>query len=415
MRPTRSFIIAVLTLVLAINFSLAQPPDRESRGGRRGRGGYNPDGSGDRGPGRRGSNPDSSGDRGPGRRSYNPDGGGDRGPGGWGGRGGPSKSSDPNGFFDRVSGGKDVWKKSESDPKYHSLFDRIAEQLGVTNGEITRQQFVDYMQNKLTQRGMAPAGPSPAGTSDPNADPYAKFAEASFRALDKNGDGRLDYNEMPPDLQAELSKWDTNNNGTIELDEYKRYYAAKRQQRTADLSEMRASYGAGAPVVTPAMSRTAPGKAEPQKPLVYTKNNLPKEMPSWFRQLADDDAQIAFYQWKAAGRSLNEFRQYDLNNDGFITVPEVLAYQAAQTKKSATGKPSFHIAQGGETTAGNLAGSPPGLSPNVSRTSPGSPPTVIRIDRTNIPPSPGNPNVPRFDPSRFRNRGDRSGGSPQTP
>jgi hypothetical protein len=279
------------------------------------------------------------------------------------------------------------------------IFDRFAERLGVTNGEITRAQFLSYFENKDAKQGVTPAGAS--GAADPNADRYAKMAEFSFRALDKNGDGRLDYNEMPEDLRAELSKWDTNGNGTIELEEYKAYYIAKREQRRADWSEARAAYGGavnmGAMPVMP--GQATPGKADPKKPLVYTKNNLPKDLPPWFRDLADADAQIAFFEWRAAGRSLDEFRKYDLNNDGFITVDEVLAFQA-QSKKATGNRPSFTVVQGGETIAGSPAAPTPAPVVNVpgrfdrSNFQPGGA-VPVRPDRIRIDPS-------QFDPNRFR-------------
>ncbi len=392
MRATRILMAAFLALALAADTGLTQPPPDSQKGGRGPRGGSD-------GFSRRRGSPDGQ------SRSY---GRGDSSDGqsrGFGRsfRGGPSKSSDPNGFFDKLSGGKDVWKRSESDSRGQMIFDRFAERLGVTNGEITRQQFLSYMNNKDAKQGLAPAaGASPTGTTDPNADRYARLAEMSFRSHDKNGDGRLEYDEMPADLQAELSKWDTNKNGTIELEEYKAYYIAKREQRSAEWAEMRGSYG-GTPPGAPAMTRTAPSKTEPKQPLVYTKSNLPKELPSWFRDLADVDGQISFSEWRAAGRSVSEFRKYDLNSDGFITVPEVMAYQNAQTKRSGAGRPSLNIAQGGTTVAGNPASF-----------SPSSPPTVSRVSRPSFPPSPGSPNSTRLDISRFRrNRGgDPNGGSP---
>jgi len=266
------------------------------------------------------------------------------------------------------------------------------------------------MEKKMAKQD-ATAG-SASGSGDPNADRYARMAEFSFRSLDKNGDGRLDYNEMPEDLRAELSKWDTNGNGTIELDEYQKYYIAKREQRKADWAEARGSYAGGVnPGAMPVIpGQTNPAKAESKKPLVYTKNNLPKDLPSWFRDLADGDAQIAFFEWRAAGRSLDEFRKYDLNNDGFITVDEVLAYQA-QTKKSTGTKPGFNVVQGGETIAGSPGGSLPGAVPIPGAMPPG------RFIRGSFPPGgavPGRIDRSQIDPNRFRGGPPRSRGGDQS-
>src|SRR5262245_49426309 len=52
---------------------------------------------------------------------------------------------------------------------------------------------------------------------------------------------------------------------------------------------------------------------------------LPEGLPSWFKDLdTDDDGQISLREWLAGGKKLAEFREYDLNDDGFITPAEVL-------------------------------------------------------------------------------------------
>jgi len=55
--------------------------------------------------------------------------------------------------------------------------------------------------------------------------------------------------------------------------------------------------------------------------------NLSKDLPPWFKELDQDgDGQISLAEWKEAGRSVEEFRKYDLNDDGFITAEELLRY-----------------------------------------------------------------------------------------
>jgi Ca2+-binding EF-hand superfamily protein len=52
---------------------------------------------------------------------------------------------------------------------------------------------------------------------------------------------------------------------------------------------------------------------------------LPKDLPPWFQALdKDGDGQITLRQWLKAGQPLDEFRKYDLNDDGIITADEVL-------------------------------------------------------------------------------------------
>jgi Ca2+-binding EF-hand superfamily protein len=53
--------------------------------------------------------------------------------------------------------------------------------------------------------------------------------------------------------------------------------------------------------------------------------SAPEGLPAWFKELdTDQDGQISFAEWRRAGKKLDEFRKYDLNNDGFITPDEVL-------------------------------------------------------------------------------------------
>ena len=54
---------------------------------------------------------------------------------------------------------------------------------------------------------------------------------------------------------------------------------------------------------------------------------LPKGLPSWFKDFdTDGDGQIALHEWCAAGKQLAEFRNYDFDDDGFITPDEVLRF-----------------------------------------------------------------------------------------
>jgi hypothetical protein len=71
----------------------------------------------------------------------------------------------------------------------------------------------------------------PTSKDRPHPDPGA---EAGFRALDRNGDGLLDRDEMPDALRADLDRWDTNQDGFIDLNEFKAYAQARPRQPAAD-------------------------------------------------------------------------------------------------------------------------------------------------------------------------------------
>jgi hypothetical protein len=85
---------------------------------------------------------------------------------------------------------------------------------------------------------------------------------------------------------------------------------------------------------------------EEQKPVVYRAGHVPKELPPWFTQMdTDKDAQIGLYEWLAAGRPLEEFRRMDRNDDGFLTIEEVLKFYGPT--KSGDSAPTNAVAQNG--------------------------------------------------------------------
>jgi Ca2+-binding EF-hand superfamily protein len=246
---------------------------------------------------------------------------------GGGGRG--MMGGDPNQMFDRLANGSDVIRRTDiADPRMQRMFDRMAEGLGITNGQVTREQFTTFMQQRMARRGGGggPGQPGGGGGAPGAGGNVDAWAENSFRRLDQNGDGYLNNDEMPEDLRAERERWDTDHNGLIDLNEFKAYFQARMQQRMA---ERGGGAGAGQPIVL-----TAPDPVEEEKrPVVYHTGKLPKELPAWFQQLdTNGDAQVSLYEWKAAGRPIDEFIKMDRNGDGFLTVQEVLAYQAKQSK-----------------------------------------------------------------------------------
>ncbi len=288
---------------------------------------------------------------------------------GWSGM----SSMDPNQFFDRMANGKEVWIRAEITSGFgQSMFDRMAATLGVTNGQITRQQFAAYIEQRRAEGGGRPPSaptapgspPTPGGSPAPAApggpDMIDQYAESSFRRHDLNGDGLLNYDEMSQTLRAERETWDTNRDGFIDLNEYKAYYRARMAQRS---SERGGSFGQAPPpewglpsgIVTP-----PPSEEEESRPTVYRAGKLPKELPAWFKQLdTDEDGQIGLYEWKSSGRSLEEFEAIDRNNDGFLTVEEVLHYEAKNKDRLAKAPPGS--SSGGPPRMGSFGGPPSGF------------------------------------------------------
>src|SRR5437763_13862477 len=99
--------------------------------------------------------------------------------GGRGFPGGRMGGGDPSQFFDQLANGKDLWNRAETEPRLQRLFDRIATTLGITNGQITRQQFMAFQEQRAAQRGRGPGG----GRGNPDS-----TAEGMVSRLDTNGD-----------------------------------------------------------------------------------------------------------------------------------------------------------------------------------------------------------------------------------
>jgi Ca2+-binding EF-hand superfamily protein len=285
--------------------------------------------------------------------------------------------------FSQLTGGKDVWVRTEiTNQGLQGYFDVVARAANVANGQLTREQFIQGSQQLPQQfqfggsrRGNFPGGtgglsraPRRAGVASPRGprgrrgNPDA-FVEILFRRLDKNGDGLLNYDEMPDNLKAERDKWDENKDGMIDLNEFKKYWVGHTDQIRAELA---ANAGIQAPSgeagALPGLP-TAPAstKEEVQKRVVYRAGKLPKELPPWFAQYdTDGDGQIGLYEWKKSGRPLSEFQAMDRNGDGFLTAEEVLHYQADQNKKNGTitvssgqSRRSSGSPQGGFARSGN--------------------------------------------------------------
>jgi Ca2+-binding EF-hand superfamily protein len=272
---------------------------------------------------------------------------------------------DPNAIFNMMSGGKDVIILSQVDPGVARRLQRTVDALGITNGQITREQYNQYLQQRMAQwgggRGMTPGAPAapggapqvPGAPGGPQADPTERWAENAFRRADLNGDGLLNYDEMDESLRAERDKWDTNKDGFIDLNEFKAYFKQRIADRFGQAGPGGPGGQGGMPFI-PGQDQTPMPEEEEKKPVVYRAGKLPKELPAWFAQLdTDKDGQIGLYEWRAAGRPIGDFMAMDRNQDGFLTVEEVLRYEkqrqelvAKQMRDSGQANPMLALANG---------------------------------------------------------------------
>src|SRR5216683_377259 len=172
-----------------------------------------------------------------------------------GGRGGRSGGMgfDPNVIFNMMAKGKEVIVVDELDDRTKSRMAPMLQAMGITNGQITRDQYAQAFE-KMRSGGfgaMTAPATSPTGSASPSTITLSPgsgrpgfsgggpggtdysgggsdaFAESMFRRLDKNNDGVLDADEMPESLRAEKEKWDTNKDGVIDPTEFKAFFAAR--------------------------------------------------------------------------------------------------------------------------------------------------------------------------------------------
>lgn len=314
-------------------------------------------------------------------------------PGGPGG--GPPGGRDPNQFFDFLAKGKEVIVREELDPRMQGMFDRMADSMGNTSGQISREQFHQYQAARSS--GASPGFSSSPGLSSRSGTDGRRGSsgwgadwspEATFRRLDQNGDGILNYDEMPDILRDERSTWDRDNNGFIEPEEYVAFHLARLEKMWKDNED-----SPGNPWMPPEDDR---------KIVVYRAGKLPPGLPPWFSQLdTDSDAQVGVYEWKTSGRSFDEFNTFDRNADGFVTVSEILMLTGRPRTENQPNSSSMFVVGArpapGSPGAGPQGGSRFGGTPG---TRPGTPPTL----------GPGSSSRPGF-PSGIPNMSGKPGSS----
>jgi len=166
-------------------------------------------------------------------------------------------------------------------------------------------------------------------------------AEKLFAKLDLNEDRRLNPDELPEQLQREGGRWDRNRNGVIDPEEYWAFYQSRLEWLSAEVAAGRIELGLkrGGPM-PPAMPED-----EDARPPVYRAGKLPKGLPPWFEELdTDKDGQVALYEWRKGGLRLEGFASIDRNDDGFVTIEEVIRYVAEGRQTDDEG-PSSRLSQ----------------------------------------------------------------------
>lgn len=223
---------------------------------------------------------------------------------------GPSPNREFDDWFDRLANGRSTWDRETITRRpLTEVFDRMAERMNVTSGRMSRAQFHQYARKYLAE------GSSPPW--DSAADQTQSSADRLFEQLDRDHDGVLSGDEQPPGLRAARGKWDANRDGSVNRAEYRGYFAGRVRESLSD----RTNGDAGS------------GRA---RPTVYRAGKLPPDLPDWFARLdADGDGQVALYEWRDSGWTVEDFQHLDRNDDGFLTADE-LAWHVARAKEHDT-------------------------------------------------------------------------------
>jgi hypothetical protein len=161
-------------------------------------------------------------------------------------------------------------------------------------------------------------------------------AQRIFQKLDRDADGALRFDEMPDTLRSERGRWDRNGDGFLDVGEYWAYYQSLLGTLTEHVTsgQIDLRLKRGGPTGNTTALPSPPG--EKPRPTVVRSTNLPARLPPWFTQLdTDEDTQVGLYEWKLGGRPLDEFFRMDRNDDGFITVEELIRHLSQESADKA--------------------------------------------------------------------------------
>lgn len=208
------------------------------------------------------------------------------------------------------------------------------------------------------QMGGAPGGMSGRGGFDPASmsDDQIKQMMASRYEVDPAG--RISFAAAQNgrgNLREQFTQYDMNRDGFIDASEYRGVLAARmngggnnsfnfQPGMNGGMPPPGGGWGGGQPPsgwgggMPPGPDRSDRGNRkrdeEEEKPVVYRFGNMPKEVPSWFEQLdGDKDGQIGLYEWRSARRNTQDFEDFDLNGDGYVTAEEWLRKQRMDLTK----------------------------------------------------------------------------------
>jgi Ca2+-binding EF-hand superfamily protein len=161
---------------------------------------------------------------------------------------------------------------------------------------------------------------------------FERLAVKEFQRRDRDRNDLLAGRELPDNLRDRLGQWDLNADGQLTLSEYKGYVRDQARERLAEVTKRAKEIDRWAvPVVE------VDAVEEADRVAVYRAGQLPREVPSWFPELdANRDAQVSLAEWLRGDKPAREFRAMDRNDDGLLTVAELLRHLRLTGQASAS-------------------------------------------------------------------------------
>lgn len=291
---------------------------------------------------------------------------------------------DPGSRFDSMANGRASIAISEIKGFGKDFALQYAQDRGISNGQFTRSQYIEFS-NQLGEQMKArfsgggaggdkggkkgfefPGGGNPDGggfgkgkkgfgggdpgafpgggnsqTTPPSPDIINQLADADFKRRDNNDDGKLNIDEMPDSLRRSLVKWDKSNDGLINRDEYREYFASRLGGGNDD---SKATSGIASILIDE-------DELDRKTVVFRAGGKVPPGLPSWFKEL-EVDGQVPLYSWRGAKKSHDEFKTWDINDDGLITMEEAMkVQQLAKGGPRTNGGPTISISSVGDSSS----------------------------------------------------------------
>jgi len=186
--------------------------------------------------------------------------------------------------------------------------------------------------------GGPPGGfPGPGGPGGPGGG--EDRGGQRLKEQDRDRDGKITFAEADDKLKPNFQLIDRNGDGSIDLDEYRGYYASRERDRDRGNSGGGPPGGFGGgnfgggwgdPNAGGFGSRDRKDDkketVEP-KPVAMRYGHLPKDLPDWYDKYdGDKDGQVALHEWRKSGDDITKFLEMDLNSDGLITADELVRF-----------------------------------------------------------------------------------------